>query len=254
MIEKPNTFRNRYVIAPLLLLAVAALLLIPLDIINDTLAINTTVTVSETEEVPTTKEVTTTQKEVTTTEEVTTKEPTTTIKYKETTTSKTTVQKVISKSYEAKTKANTEIVTEEPEPTTIKKSSYTYEKDPDDLKYLTITIWYEAGSDWISDRQQLGVGNVILNRAEDTKYFGATNSIKEVLTRKGQYAFVSNGIIPTPSESIQNSSAYKRCRKNAKKLLDGERIFPSNVLFQAEFIQGDGVYEKIGNTYFCYKY
>ena len=39
----------------------------------------------------------------------------------------------------------------------------------------------------------------------------------------------------------------------ANELIANGSILPANVIFQAEFKQGDGVYAQIGNTYFCCK-
>ena len=38
-----------------------------------------------------------------------------------------------------------------------------------------------------------------------------------------------------------------------KFLLENGSVLPSNVIFQSQHTQGDGIYEKVQNMYFCYK-
>lgn len=116
----------------------------------------------------------------------------------------------------------------------------------DDLYWLAAAITKEAGSNWITDEHQLMVGNVILNRVESSAF---PNTIHEVLTQKGQYPWASKGTQVTPTE---------RAYSNAEKLLNGERVLPSDVVYQGTVTQGSGVYTSVydatlGNTtYFCY--
>ena len=128
---------------------------------------------------------------------------------------------------------------------TVSNRNYT----DDDLYCLTAVIWQESGSYWLSDRCQLMVGNVVLNRVESSKFPG---SIRGVLQSPGQYGPMAWNIsIPTPRNSIEQA-ALDRCYKNAKKLLDGHRELPSGVVFQANFPQGSGTYAYEGGLYFCY--
>lgn len=125
-----------------------------------------------------------------------------------------------------------EIVTEEtkePEPL------YTEEE----LNMLSHLIYGESGC--CSDEMQLGVGSVVLNRVK-SKYY--PNTIKEVIFQKGQYACTWDGNYDREPD--------EQAISNAKYLLENGSQYPEYVIFQAEFKQGDGVYEKIGNTYFCY--
>ena len=112
-----------------------------------------------------------------------------------------------------------------------------------DLELLARIINAEAGG--CTDEHQLLVGNVVLNRVADSRF---PNTIYGVIYQKGQYSPTWNGAInKTPTEQ-----AYK----NAQRLLDGERFCPNNVIFQANFKQGSGVYKAISTsysvTYFCY--
>ena len=113
-----------------------------------------------------------------------------------------------------------------------------------DLELLARIINAEAGG--CTDEHQLLVGNVVLNRVASSSF---PNTIYGVIYQKGQYSPTWNGAInKTPSEQ-----AYK----NAQRLLNGERFCPENVVFQANFKQGSGVYKAISTsystTYFCYR-
>lgn len=88
----------------------------------------------------------------------------------------------------------------------------------------------------------LYTGSVVLNRMEHPRY---SDTIHGVIYDVGQYECVTNGhIYREPSElAIQV----------AKELLTTGSVLPSNVIYQAEFTQGDGIYCTVGNTYFCYE-
>lgn len=91
-------------------------------------------------------------------------------------------------------------------------------------------------------RCKLGVGNVALNRIKSYRFEGDT--LEEVIYAPGQYACTWDGRF----ELEPNAESWEA----ARWLLKGRRIFPDNALFQAQFGQGDGLYERIGVTYFCY--
>lgn len=116
----------------------------------------------------------------------------------------------------------------------------------EELDFMTAVIYYEAGADYCSDEWQLMVGSVVMNRVNDSRF---PNTIQEVLTQEGQYQPFQDGIhLPQNVEK----KVIERAKKNAKKVLEGYRNCPKTVVWQAEFVQGKGVYKKIGNTYFCY--
>jgi hypothetical protein len=113
----------------------------------------------------------------------------------------------------------------------------------EELDLLSRIIYAEAGG--MDDQCQLLAGNVVLNRMTDERF---PDTLHDVIYQKGQYAPTWNGAIhKTPSE---------RAVANAKRLLEGERFCPANVVWQAEFKQGRGVYRKFeskgGVMYFCY--
>lgn len=110
-------------------------------------------------------------------------------------------------------------------------------------KYLLARLVYaEAGSE--SDEHQQAVASVVLNRMNSDKF---PDSIDEVIYQRNplQYACIEDGNI----DKIPDERAIK----NAYYIWDNGSILPDNVLYQAEFKQGSGVYKQIGNTYFCYE-
>lgn len=129
---------------------------------------------------------------------------------------------------------------------TVTKEDYT----DDDLYCLAAVIWQEAGATYCSDRLQLLVANVVMNHVK-SPYF--PNTIRGVITRKGAYGLMYwNGVsIPKANDPI-TKAAIDRCYSNAKKILDGYRILPENVIYQAGFVQGSGVYTYEEGMYFCY--
>lgn len=116
----------------------------------------------------------------------------------------------------------------------------------DELYLLSHLIQGEAGSDFITDEHQQLVGRVVVNRVKSDKY---PDTLKEVIYQKGQYQCTTNG------QFDKNPS--KRAIKNAKLVLEGKVDCPENVIYQAEFKQGSGVYKKIetiiSTTFFCYE-
>lgn len=112
-----------------------------------------------------------------------------------------------------------------------------------ELDMLGRLVFFEAGSSWISDRHQQLVACVLLNRCADSR-FPAT--IEGNIYKRGQYA--CSGRL----YSVSRGSIPARCFDNAKAAAYGQVECPAGVIFQAQFRQGTGTYEKIGNTYFCY--
>lgn len=121
------------------------------------------------------------------------------------------------------------------------EDGYTYTEE--DLQYLTMIIVGEAQN--CSYKEQMYVGSVALNRLHNKKYFNY-GSIKEVALAPGQYASFWGAKLAYRDPTDTNIAV-------AKELIENGSVLPENVIFQALFVQGDGVYERINNTYFCYK-
>ena len=115
-----------------------------------------------------------------------------------------------------------------------------------DLYVLSHIISAEAGN--CSEDMMISVGSVVLNRVADDRF---PDTIKEVVfqTDPLQYSPTENGTYwndPTP-EAVEV----------AQMLLEEGSQIDSSVVWQAEFPQGEGTYDKIpipwgGYMYFCY--
>lgn len=121
----------------------------------------------------------------------------------------------------------------------------------DDLEMLALAIYQEAGGDENSDETRIMVGNVVMNRVADDRY---PNDIYGVLTQKRQYGRLHwTGLkwadrASKPEEQYAVARAYE-C---AKQVLEGVKLVPDNVVYQAEFEQGKGIYAQQDGFYFCY--
>lgn len=96
------------------------------------------------------------------------------------------------------------------------------------------------------------VGYVVLNRVNDPRF---PDSIREVLEQRGQYAGMGNGVeFAKRHTNPGEKHAVERAYRIAREILENRNNIPipANVVFQAQFKQGIGVYKQIGNTYFCY--
>lgn len=117
----------------------------------------------------------------------------------------------------------------------------------DDLYLLAKIIEIEAGSSWLTEEHRRLVASVVVNRVASPEF---PHSLEAVIHQPGQYALSRSKRFETliPSEKTVRSAAY---------VLQHGSIAPASVVFQAEFPQGGGVYQKIkpkklGTTYFCY--
>lgn len=89
---------------------------------------------------------------------------------------------------------------------------------------------------------QVAVGSVALNRVAHKWY---PDTLYEVAHQKGQYACFKDGnAYREPTELTLEVADY---------LLRNGSQLPSNVIYQAQFKQGSGVYAKIGTETFCYE-
>lgn len=109
----------------------------------------------------------------------------------------------------------------------------------DNLYILSHVINGEAcGCSW---EMKIGVGSVVLNRVKSEAY---PDTIRDVVFQSGQYACTWDGNYDRePEEDSVEAAEY---------LLRHGSQYPDEVVYQANFAQGSGVYEVIGNMYFCY--
>lgn len=129
----------------------------------------------------------------------------------------------------------------------IETSSYTEEE----LEILAIIIYQEAGGDACSDDTRMKVGNVFLNRVDSPLF---PDTFEEVALQDWQYGTLSQTGLKWPDRASYDveQHAVERAYDIAKRCLEEDRILPPNVIFQAEFEQGDGTYCYQDGFYFCY--
>ena len=113
-----------------------------------------------------------------------------------------------------------------------------------DLYILSHIISAEAGN--CSEDMMIAVGSVVLNRVKDERF---PDSIEEVVFQPGQYS-------PTWNGTYYNEPTDEAVEVAEMLLTDGSQIDES-VVWQAEFVQGVGIYEVIDSPwgtkmYFCY--
>ena len=117
----------------------------------------------------------------------------------------------------------------------------------EELELLACAIYCEAGGDACTDETRRMVGEVILNRVADPRF---PSSIEGVLTQKSQYGrFHWTGVV-WPSRAAHEPEAVERAYRCAEAVLTEPRLLPADVVFQAEFVQGEVVTSAPG-YYFC---
>lgn len=109
--------------------------------------------------------------------------------------------------------------------------SYTEE----DFWYLSHVIQAESG--YCSMEMMEGVGSVVLNRVADERF---PDSIRGVIEQPGQYSTLAWLESQAPTDEVL---------KVTTDLLDNGSKFPENVVFQANFPQGSGIYQTLSTSY-----
>ena len=134
-------------------------------------------------------------------------------------------------------------------------SQYTDE----DIRILATTVYYEAGG--TTEQLREYVAQVVLNRVADDRF---PDTIYGVITQPGQYA--GNYVTASATQAIKDKDArngtfyYSTCVTSAKRAMMGGVDMPSNVVFEANFKQGTGVWKAVyfnsgyfaSTSYYCY--
>lgn len=120
----------------------------------------------------------------------------------------------------------------------------------EELETLALVIYQEAGGDDCSDETRLMVGTVVLNRVADDRY---PDTIAEVAAEYKQYGrlYWTGLKWPERADKAEEAHAVKRAYDCAERLLDGYRVLPADVIYQAEFTQGTEVVAQQDGFYFC---
>lgn len=115
-----------------------------------------------------------------------------------------------------------------------------------EIDLLARVVYFEAGDNRLSDRHQQLVACVVLNRCESPLFPNTIHDVVYQANPRIQYS-CRNRLY-----TVDKTAIPQRCYDNAWKAARGEVDCPSNVIWQAGFFQGNGLYCKIGNTYFCW--
>ena len=129
----------------------------------------------------------------------------------------------------------------------------------EDIRILATTVYYEAGG--TTEQLREYVAQVVLNRVADSRF---PDTIYGVITQPGQYA--GSYATRSATQAIKDKDArngtynYLTCVTSAKKAMMGGVDMPSNVVFEANFKQGTGVWKAIyfnsgyfaSTSYYCY--
>lgn len=120
----------------------------------------------------------------------------------------------------------------------------------EELEWLALVIYQEAGADACSDDTRLKVGTVVMNRVADDRFPG---TIEEVLLQEAQYGRLHwTGLVwPERASTEEEAHAVERAYRCAERILMGERFLPADVIWQAEFTQGTEVVCEQEGFYFC---
>lgn len=108
-----------------------------------------------------------------------------------------------------------------------------------ELRTLAQCIFGESG--YCSHTLRLYVGSVVYNRTKDSRF---PDTIEGVVYQKGQYSPVGS--------KIWYTTPNKESFEAAEQILSEGSVLPPNVVFQANFTQGKGVYCELETVYFCY--
>ena len=112
------------------------------------------------------------------------------------------------------------------------------------IEWLARTIYAENGGSR-NNKTIVLTGIVVCQRVRSSDF---PNTIKKVISQKGQYSTWSDG-------KIKNCKPSKKCYKIAKKILKKKLYlkYPKKLVFQSQFRQGTKTYKYIteDNEYFC---
>lgn len=121
-----------------------------------------------------------------------------------------------------------------------------------DIDIIASVIYNEANYGTSFRHREL-VAAVVVNRVHSSMY---PNTVYGVVTQPMQYLGAYADYNSWYMQNAMKSDRWSEYQEVAERALRGEIECPSNVLFQAEFKQGTGVYEihetSYSTTYFCY--
>ena len=130
----------------------------------------------------------------------------------------------------------------------IRALSAAWWEEQEALDIVAKVIAHEADPRYCEWEHSVAVGVVILNRVASPYFHGDT--VKEVVAWPGQYL---------ESYTYGFENVPRKCYEVAKTVMDGDHDVPSDVFWQAEFIQGVSVWKTFrvdtgyysSTTYIC---
>lgn len=115
----------------------------------------------------------------------------------------------------------------------------------EELFYMAVVIYQEAGGDSCSDSTRIAIGNVVLNRKNSPDF---PNTILDVCTDEAQWGRLhwTGMVFPSRAFTEEEAHAVSRAYDCARRVLDGEKVLEDDVIWAAEFEQGETVLHQDG--------
>lgn len=127
------------------------------------------------------------------------------------------------------------------------ENQFAYDRD------IIATVVYNEAGYGCSDRHMELVAAVVCNRVQADIW---PDSVYEVVVAPRQYLPAYADANSYYGQRARQSDVWEKCQAIATKALNGEIDCPPNVVYQANFRQGNGVYEvhrtSYSTSYFCY--
>ena len=117
----------------------------------------------------------------------------------------------------------------------------------EDIKLLAEVMWHE---NWSTDKERLAAyytGAVVMNRVRSDKnwlHLKGDKTVYDVVYAKGQYS---------TTHKFYSVELPDECYQLALKVAKGTPDVPEDIIYQATFPQGHGVWKKINGENFCYE-
>ena len=103
------------------------------------------------------------------------------------------------------------------------------------------------GSETASDVTMIMVGNVILNRVDDSRY---PDTVDQVLCQPMQFSCFSESGMKWVGRGATDAAWQKRCMDAAERVMNGERLLSYGVVYVSGTKQGT-VEAQLDGLYFC---
>lgn len=121
------------------------------------------------------------------------------------------------------------------------------EVEENEIELLATLMTAEVGysQNWTVEEYEKALyltGSVVINRMNSDSF---PNTLLQVIYQRGQYACTWDGNMNKEYDDI--------AWEVAEDLLANGTTIPENVVFQAQFKQGSGVYDTVRNMVFCYE-